>query len=140
MKSLQRHRHGSQLAFIEHLLCARACGKHLACIIIFKLAYSNPIIMLILRINESQRGYQTSKFTQLTCGQARIKTQITDVSTSSSPTARVLRLGRGFGRRVGYTTTTGSYNDGSSNISKYSISAKISSLVLPLDPIPSGLA
>lgn len=101
MKGLQRHRHWSQRAFIEHLLCARACGKRLACIIAFKLAYSNPIIMLIWGISESQRGYLTSKFTQLTCGQARIKTQITCVSNSSSPTSRVLRLERGLGRREG---------------------------------------
>lgn len=102
MKGSQRHRHWSQLAFIEHLLCARACGKRLAHIITCKLAYSNPIIILIWGINESQRSYLTSKFTQLTCGPARIKTQITCVSNSSSPASCVLRLERGLGRREGY--------------------------------------
>lgn len=85
MKSLQRHRHTSQLMFIEHLLCARACGRPLACIIAFKLLYSNPIIILTLQmgISETQKGYLTSKFTKLVYGQARVKTEITQVSNSS---------------------------------------------------------
>ena len=41
--------HWSQ-PFLEHLPWARPCAKQLACTIVFKLAYSNPIIILILQM------------------------------------------------------------------------------------------
>lgn len=95
-------------------------------------------------INETQRGYLTSKFTQLVLAKPGLKLRSPVCLTVSWPSSCALRLGRALGMREGYTIPP-SHQDHiimgplmPTNADSHS--AKAPSLVLPLDPIPFGLA